>query len=182
MIRTRVGYAGGTKSHPTYHDLGDHSEAIEIDFDPDVLSFAQLLDVFWAAHDPRRGTGSRQYRSAVFAHGDEQFREATASRGRREARLGKLVTPIERAGVFTRAEDYHQKYYLRSARTVGSQMEGLFEDSTRFTDSTAVARLNGYLGGHGSAADMAAVLATLPLDGAGRDRVLELMRKAAGDS
>lgn len=62
-MRTRVGYAGGTRARPTYHDLGDHSEAIEVVYDPAVISYEKLLVLFWEQHDPRRGTGSRQYRA-----------------------------------------------------------------------------------------------------------------------
>ena len=80
VIRTRVGYTGGTTVDPTYHDLGDHSETIQIDYDPTQVSYQALLDVFWNSHNPTTRSWSRQYASAVFYHSDEQKKLAMESR------------------------------------------------------------------------------------------------------
>ena len=72
MVRTRVGYAGGTKKNPTYHDLGDHSETVQMDYDPTVISYTKLLDVFWDSHDPSLPSDSKQYMSIIFYHNDKQ--------------------------------------------------------------------------------------------------------------
>jgi len=104
----------GTKRNPTYHDLGDHSETVQIDFDPTRLSYEQLLDVFWKAHDSASRSWSRQYRAALFFHNEGQKRSAQESRDREAARIrGKVQTEILPAAEFYPAEDYHQKYYLR---------------------------------------------------------------------
>ena len=94
MIRTRVGYAGGEKANPTYRDLGNHSEAIQIDFDPAVITYEDLLDLFWESHNPTRPSWSPQYASFVFAHDAEQERRAQAS----AAALGKEIATRERGG------------------------------------------------------------------------------------
>lgn len=110
MVRTRVGYAGGTTPSPTYHRLGDHTETIEIDYDPTLIGFEDILDVFWSSHDPRRPAPSRQYRSAVFFRTDEERLAAEESKARAEAAMGQVATSIEPLRAFHLAEDYHQKY------------------------------------------------------------------------
>ena len=68
MIRTRVGYAGGTKKNPAYHNLGDHTETIQIDYDPTKISFEKLLETFWDSHNPAQRSWSRQYMSVHVHH------------------------------------------------------------------------------------------------------------------
>lgn len=122
VISTAVGYAGGTKDYPSYEDVcGDrtgHAEVVEVEFDPTVLSYGKLLELFWANHNPttlnRQGpdVGS-QYRSVIFYHSPEQKAEAEASKAAldKSARYSRpVVTLIEPAPKFWRAEDYHQKY------------------------------------------------------------------------
>jgi peptide-methionine (S)-S-oxide reductase len=120
VTRTTVGYTGGALDRPTYEqvctDRTGHAEAVEVEFDPQKVSYEQLLDVFWAGHDPtqlnRQGpdVGS-QYRSAIFVHDQEQERAAAASKERVQARSSRpVVTDISPAGTFWPAEDYHQRY------------------------------------------------------------------------
>ena len=136
---------------PTYRDLGDHSETVQVDYDPAVLSYEDLLAVFWADHDPTRPESSRQYRSAIFVHDEEQRRIAEASLAAEAARRGSRVyTAIEQLGTFTRAEDYHQKHFLRMVDAVEADLTRAYPDADALTDSTASARINGYLGGHGT--------------------------------
>ncbi|MDZ7761250.1 MAG: peptide-methionine (S)-S-oxide reductase [Desulfovermiculus sp.] len=68
MVRTRVGYSGGKKPNPTYHDLGDHTETLQVDYDPEAVSYPKLLEVFWESHSPEQSALSRQYMAAVFYH------------------------------------------------------------------------------------------------------------------
>lgn len=148
MVRTRVGYAGGTTESPTYRDIGDHTEALQVDFDPAVISYPQLLEVFWSDHQPCRRAWSTQYKAILFYHDDAQRRAGEASRDRLASERGDRVqTELVSAGTFYRAEDYHQKYYLRSS-SVGDPVRELFDSEQAFVDSTAVARLNGHFGGH----------------------------------
>jgi peptide-methionine (S)-S-oxide reductase len=172
VIRTRVGYCGGTAASPAYHAIGDHSEAVEIDFDPETISFGQILSWFWVAHDPIRPSVSTQYRSAIFFHGEEQARIAAESKKREENRRGRtLTTQIEPATVFTRAEDYHQKYLLRRETEILREFEGIYADPAVLTDSTAAARVNGYLGGYGTFASLERDFPRLGLS-AGAKRIL----------
>jgi len=110
VTKTRVGYSGGTKKNPSYYDLGDHTETIEITFDPKIISFEELLKHFWEEHDPTEQQVT-QYKSAIFYQNKEQFVLAEKSKKEMEKKLGKeIVTDIEKAGTFYQAEEYHQKY------------------------------------------------------------------------
>ncbi|HKS67953.1 MAG TPA: peptide-methionine (S)-S-oxide reductase MsrA [Candidatus Acidoferrales bacterium] len=123
VTSTTVGYTGGHTTNPTYkevcgHTTG-HAEAVEVEFDPKEVSYQKLLDLFWEIHDPtqlnRQGPDvGTQYRSAVFYHDAEQEAAALASKAAVE-KSGKfksaVVTQIEPAPEFYRAEDYHQQYF-----------------------------------------------------------------------
>jgi peptide-methionine (S)-S-oxide reductase len=119
---TAVGYSGGALQHPTYEDVctdrTGHAEVVEVDYDSEEVSFDTLLDVFWNGHDPtqlnRQGPDvGTQYRSVIFFHTPEQEAAARASKERLE-KSGRyrrpVVTRIEPAQTFWRAEDYHQRY------------------------------------------------------------------------
>lgn len=113
VVSTEVGYTGGTSSHPVYHDLGDHSEAVHITFDPRLIPYEELLQSFWKLHDPTADQES-QYRSAVFYVDEHQHRTAEMSRiaEQLQHRL-PILTSIEPAGKFYRAEAYHQHYLAK---------------------------------------------------------------------
>jgi peptide-methionine (S)-S-oxide reductase len=122
------GYTGGTAEQPTYKQVcagrTGHAEAVEVTFDPEVVSYDQLLAHFWSIHNPttrdRQGfdVGS-QYRSAIFTHSDEQRRAAEASRDAAQTHLNReIVTQIEPAATFWPAEDYHQRYVEKNGREV----------------------------------------------------------------
>ena len=147
MIRTRVGYSGGTKKNPTYYSLGDHTETFQIDYDPARISYEQLLDIFWKNHDPAIKSWSRQYMAAVFYHNEEQKQLAIKSRAREEERQKtKIYTDVLPASEFYLAEDYHQKYYLRRERELLREFTAIYPALKDFISSTAVARANGYAG------------------------------------
>ncbi len=167
MIRTTVGYTGGTAPDPTYRRIGDHTEAVEVVYDPARVSYRDLLGVFWGAHDPTARPWSRQYRNAVFPRSQEQTRAARETLAEVEARLGRPVrTAVEPAGPFYRAEAYHQKYALRNHRALWAALVDRYGGEDAAADATAAARLNGYLGGYGEPTDTA--LDALDLDPATR--------------
>jgi peptide-methionine (S)-S-oxide reductase len=173
-----VGYSGGTKKNPTYHDLGDHSESIQIDFDPTQISYPKLLEVFWKGHDPTSRSWSRQYRAALFFHNEEQKRSALESRDREAARIdGKIRTEILPATEFYLAEDYHQKYYLRQDFILSNEFRTMFPSERDLVNSTAAARVNGYMGGYGTNAALKEELDQLGLSEAGRKKLLERVGK-----
>ncbi len=122
VTSTVVGYMGGTSANPTYQQVctGEtgHAEVVQLDYDPAVVKYDELLDVFWTCHDPttpdRQGADvGSQYRSAIFFHTPEQQAAGISSKERLEAG-GKyqepIVTEITPATAFHRAEEYHQRY------------------------------------------------------------------------
>lgn len=121
--RTAVGYAGGTTENPTYQQVCSgttgHAEVVQLEYNPDKVSYDKLLDIFFAIHDPttrnRQGPDiGYQYRSVIFFHNDEQQPAAEAkARELTEAKKFNrpIVTAIEPAPTFWRAEEYHQRYY-----------------------------------------------------------------------
>ena len=120
---TAVGYTGGAQTDPSYEMVCSgqtgHAEAVRVEFDPAVVTYEQLLDLFWEIHDPttlnRQGPDiGTQYRSAIYVHDAEQDAAARASKDQRQASgrvRGEIVTEIEPATEFYRAEDYHQQYF-----------------------------------------------------------------------
>ncbi len=125
VLKTTVGYTGGKTKNPTYEqvcsDKTGHAEAVEIEFDPRIISYDKILEIFWDCHDPtqlnRQGPDQgTQYRSAIFFYSEEQKKLAVASKRKLE-KSGKfdrpIVTEIVSATSFYRAEDYHQQYLAK---------------------------------------------------------------------
>ena len=169
-----MGYAGGQQPDPTYHRLGDHTETLQIDFDATRIDYAALLDLFWKSHNP---TASRptQYKSVIFYHNDNQRRLAESSRQQETLRHRKpLHTEILPFTSFYRAENYHQKYYLRREKDLLRELQKYFPHDRTLTDATTAARINGYLGGFGARENFVARADQLGLSPDGRRRLREL--------
>jgi methionine-S-sulfoxide reductase len=175
VIRTRVGYAGGTRENPTYHRLGDHTETLQVDFDPAKISYERLLEIFWQEHDPTGRSWSAQYKAAVFFQDDEQKRLALESRDRMAAKLSKPIqTEIIALSRFYPAEAYHQKYYLRNHKRLLAELQRYYAADAALLDSTAAARVNGYLGRSGSTDNLKAEIDRYGLSAEGRGELLRL--------
>lgn len=132
-----MGYAGGRLEDPTYYKMGDHSESIQIDFDPNQIRYQDLLQAAKQEGSFGGRAYSRQYRSVVFYH-DAAQQEAAREAG---------IQEIEPLGHFTRAEDYHQKYYLQQSSTLCREFYAMYPHDLAFTDSTAVMRANAAVAG-----------------------------------
>lgn len=108
---TVVGYMGGTTENPTYEEVSSgntgHTEVVQIEFDPLEVSYKEILLRFWSIHDSSKES-KRQYRSVIFYHNDEQRRIAEELK-----RSKSSLTSIEHVQAFWKAEDYHQKYFLK---------------------------------------------------------------------
>lgn len=123
VLSVESGYAGGSTPHPTYEEVcrgrTGHAEVVRITFDPQIITYRQLIDLFWDAHDPttlnRQGADvGPQYRSIIIAETDQQKAEAIASRDAAQTRFkSPIVTEITGPAPFYPAEDYHQDYYRR---------------------------------------------------------------------
>jgi peptide methionine sulfoxide reductase msrA/msrB len=151
VVKTEVGYTGGTTPNATYKQVCSgrtgHAEAVRVTFDPQKISYAELLDAFWSCHDPttldRQGpdVGS-QYRSAIFFHDAEQERIARASMAEVDAMhvfRRKIVTQIAPAGPFFSAEEYHQRYFEKQGAAESCHV-GIADVHTRLAADAAAAR------------------------------------------
>ena len=130
VIDTEVGYTGGRTENPTYEEVcrkgTGHAEAVRVTFDPEVVSYDDLLALFWKVHDPtqvnRQGPDlGEQYRTAIFTHSDAQREAALASRSaeaQSDRHARPIATLIEPAAPWWKAEDYHQQYFAK--RGVGA--------------------------------------------------------------
>ena len=172
-----MGYSGGTRANPTYFDLGDHTETMQLDYDPGSISYEALLKVFWAAHDPAVKCSSTQYMPVIFYHDATQKKLAEQTRAAEAARLGREIhTKILPASTFYLAEDYHQKYYLRGHAALLREIRHHYPTDAELVRSTAAARLNGYVGGFGTLAGLQAEIDSLGLSPAGRAALTALVK------
>ncbi len=139
-------------SNPTYRNMGDHTESIEIDFDADIITYEELLNIFWKNHNPLRDTfyKDRQYMSLLLFHNDDQKKQAQRVKSEWEQLLnGEIQTEMVAHSAFYLAEDYHQKYYLKRYPKAVEKVINIFESHHDFVNSTIAARLNGFVAGHG---------------------------------
>lgn len=148
-MRTQVGYAGGVESFPVYTRMKDHSEAVLVEYDPQMISYEELLGVFWASHNSVAQEYSRQYRNAVFFRSEAQKAAAfTSLQAVKDRTRYPLSTKVEAAGEFYPAEAYHQKYYLRRRSELLAELQQVHAGES-FVATTQAARINGYLGCNG---------------------------------
>ena len=128
VLDVAVGYEGGSIENPSYQDVctgqSGHAEVVEVNYDPEKISYDELLDVFWNIHDPttlnRQGPDiGTQYRSAIFFHSDDQKRKAELSKSSKQSAgtyPDGIVTEITPHKTFHRAEEYHQRYFEKMGR------------------------------------------------------------------
>ena len=128
VLDVAVGYEGGSTENPSYQDVctgqTGHAEVVEVDYDPEKVSYDELLDVFWKIHDPttlnRQGPDiGTQYRSAIFFHSEDQKKKAELSKSSKQSAgtyPEEIVTDITPHQTFHRAEEYHQRYFEKQGR------------------------------------------------------------------
>ncbi|KAK3017922.1 hypothetical protein RJ639_004011 [Escallonia herrerae] len=170
VVRTTAGYAGGSKPNPDYRSLGDHAESVQdselslmekeprlldpnmvfmIEYDPRLITFRQLLEVFWSSHDSRQVFGQgpdvgNQYRSIIFTNGTEESRLAAVSKEREQTRSKSSIvtTQILQLRTFHPAEPEHQKFELKRDHFLLQLIGNLPEEELE--KSSLAAKLNGY--------------------------------------
>jgi len=128
VLDVAVGYEGGSTDNPSYQDVctgqTGHAEVVEVDYDPEKISYDELLEVFWNIHDPttlnRQGPDiGTQYRSAIFFHNEDQKKKAELSKSSKQSEGTSpdgIVTEITPHETFYRAEEYHQRYFEKMGR------------------------------------------------------------------
>ncbi|XKE51467.1 peptide-methionine (S)-S-oxide reductase [Sutcliffiella horikoshii] len=151
-MRTRVGYAGGITPAPTYKQMGDHTECLQIDYDPTQITFDEIAHHFWKSHNSNRGNyKGRQYLSIFLFH--DNYQKEVLEKIKQEIQdtnaqsIGTEIAPLKQ---FTLAEDRHQKYYLKRYPNTTLKLREHFLTEDAFTNATLVARLNSFVKGYGT--------------------------------
>jgi peptide-methionine (S)-S-oxide reductase len=131
--------------------MGDHTEAMQVDFDPQQIGYEDVATLFWKTHNPCATPYSRQYMSAIWYHdGQQQEFVQSLLTAANERFDGAVTTPVEPLQVFYLAEDYHQKYRLQSKRGLMSVFQTMYPTFNDFNNSTAATRLNAFAAGNGT--------------------------------
>ncbi|SDJ55196.1 peptide-methionine (S)-S-oxide reductase [Halovenus aranensis] len=148
VIRTRAGYAGGTKPDPSYRTLGDHTEVVQVDYDPETVSFQKLLTVAFEEHSPRNQTEKRQYQNIVFTESETQREAVGTFLDTSNYRADELGTRFESLETFHIAEPYHQKFNLSDKHWITGPFEKAGYAEADIRESPAAAKLNAHVAGH----------------------------------
>lgn len=161
--------------------MGDHTEAVSIDYDPKVISYEKLLDYFWRGHRCDFSNKSRQYMNAVFYQNEKQKKLAekslVAEAARKSIPVSQVKTKILPVKEFTYAEGYHQKYALTRYRELRQFLNKTYPTSKALADSTVATRLNAYLG-TGTAKNWKQFLKELPTYGLPKELEDKLRQRA----
>lgn len=154
IVRTRVGYAGGKLGNPSYMNIGDHIETLQVDFDPQIIRFDEIAGIFWNSHNPFEPYWKRQYANAIYYHNKEQKEILERQIDSIVISTGKPVkTEIIEFEKFYNAENYHQKYHLQCVNLLIREYRNIFGNIEDFVNSTSAARVNGYVRGYGKVED-----------------------------
>ncbi|MEF8813825.1 MAG: peptide-methionine (S)-S-oxide reductase [Halovenus sp.] len=148
VIRTSVGYAGGTKLDPSYRTLGDHTEVVRLEYDPTTTRYRDILEMAFAEHSPERQARNRQYHNVVLVESDKQAETLDAFLDSRGLDADSIETRLERLDEFYLAEPYHQKYNLKSTQWMMTAFDEAGYDATEIRRSPAGAKLNAHVSGH----------------------------------
>ncbi|PTX17437.1 peptide methionine sulfoxide reductase msrA/msrB [Halanaerobium congolense] len=149
VVRTRVGYAGGEMKDPRYTKIGDHTETVQIDYDPDQISYRELVEIFFNSHNAFAEAYSRQYASLILYHNEEQRQTAVEVKENLEAERNREVkTVIKELDRFYLAENYHQKFRLQQKTEFRDHYFEMMS-MEEFINSPTISKINGYVSGNG---------------------------------
>ncbi|GGA42378.1 peptide-methionine (S)-S-oxide reductase MsrA [Paenibacillus physcomitrellae] len=180
VVRTRTGYAGGTAEAPTYRQMGDHTELVEIQFDPSILTYEQLLNLFWDQHNPVNINDykGRQYLSLLLPRSEQQRKAISRVAEERKARGDSRPEGTEVADfeVFYPAEERHQKYYLARFPDALDKLRAEYPSMEALLDSTLSARLNGLAKGYTNLERIVSEIREWKLPAAEQERLIALIR------
>ncbi|MZQ86581.1 peptide methionine sulfoxide reductase [Paenibacillus sp. 5J-6] len=180
ITRTRVGFAGGTTENPTYRQMGDHSETVEMDFDPSIVSLETILHVFWSNHNPVNINDykGRQYRSLVLYRNPIQMDIIHKVMADREVQgNGRPDTEVAPLIHFYLAEDRHQKYYLKRYPDALDKLKPLFPTDEELTNATLAARLNGLAKGYTNMDKIIHEIRTWLISSEEQEEIIRLIRR-----
>jgi len=162
--------------------MEDHTESIQIDYDPEKTTYRKLLKIFWESHNVTSRPWSRQYMSAIWYANNEQKKDIEKSMAKYQKKLtgqggGTIATTIKKLGPFTLAEDYHQKWYLRKHTIL---IDALDCTDRELIDSHVATRLNAYVSGKGNIDKLNAEIEEFKLNENAKEYVIEKVKNQKG--
>ncbi|MDQ8735013.1 peptide-methionine (S)-S-oxide reductase MsrA [Paenibacillus sp. LHD-38] len=180
VIKTCVGYAGGTAPNPTYRQMGDHTETVQLVFNPGRITFEEVLDMFWNSHNPFNINDykGQQYKSLLF-YSDERQKDTIQHvlKKRKEQGKGEPSTEIVPSAPFTLAEDKHQKYYLKRFPDAIEKLSILYQTEADLRNSTLAARLNGLAKGYTNLERISQEVSQWPIEQNNKQFLIDLIKK-----
>ncbi len=155
--------------------MGDHTETTQIDYDPQTISYQELLDMFWLKHNPQ-GLRSRQYMSIIFYKNEVEREIAEETKVRESTRRnGPIYTEVVPFKNFYYAETYHQKYYMQLVGPIYKDLRNIYPEVKNFYGSTAAARINGYVKGLGTVEALYNSIDSFGLSEKGKKKLIEIV-------
>jgi len=179
VLVTSVGYAGGSKEGPTYRSIGDHTESFQLIYDPEVISYEEIQDVFWDDHNPYSQSPYTQYQNIAFYENDDQRKAIGRYVSKLEKDGRKVKARVEPLRSYTLAEDYHQKHSLRRFPEFVEALEGMAQGQGWMFTKEAT-RLNGYLGNYGSCESLEKEVRSFGLPDRLEDKLLDIVCSREG--
>ncbi len=175
VLRTRTGYAGGRSTDPSYKNLEWHTEVVEIDYDPAVISYEDLVALFFAFHDENLRPYDQRVKSLIFFRSEAEETHARQAISRQREVTGKPVfTEAKEMDVFYLAEPEHQNRTVKREVSLYGELTEIFETDDRLQQSILVSKLNGFVYGYGSPEDLEDLLNQLGLSDMSKGRVREI--------
>ena len=178
VLRTRVGYSGGKSTNPSYKILDLHTEVVEIDYDPDAITYDELIDIFFESHNETLRPYDQRVKSLIFYRNDDEREIAKAKLDEVRARTPEnesVYTELKAFEVFYLAEPEHQNRSLKLEVSLYKELEQMFRSEDKILLSILVSKLNGYIYGYG---DMEGALEVLEISGlseASKARVIDVI-------
>lgn len=146
VVRTSCGYSGGTEENPTYENIKDHTETVRVEYDNSKVSYKELVNVAISTHNLKTPNRKRQYDNVIFYNTDKQKETVEQTVEENGYSIDEVETRIEKRGSYYYAEDYHQKYRLRSRRSLEQQFTDKYTE-TQFRDSALATKINSLVAG-----------------------------------
>lgn len=146
VVRSSCGYSGGSKNNPKYRSIKDHTETVRVEYDPEIITYNELVHIGINAHNPRSKNRKRQYDNVIFYKNEKQ-KEIVKDAFRNEGySVANIETRIEKLDKYYYAEDYHQKYKLRSRRSLEDQFTNVYNEQ-QFRNSALATKMNSVVAG-----------------------------------
>lgn len=179
VLRTRVGYSGGKSTNPSYKVVDLHTEVVEIDYDPEIISYGELIDIFFSSHNETLRPYDQRVKSLIFYRNDDEYEIAKMKLNTIRSNTPEeesVYTELKAFQVFYLAEPEHQNRSLKLETSLYDELKQIFETEDRVLLSILASKLNGYIYGYGTLEGAEALLTQSGLSEASKARVIDVIQ------